>query len=352
MADRQSAPLRYIVPGPGFPLGAGALSARPGAYQIAEDWDGRFGIPGPREVADLTGIAAGYRVVKILKSVDINIAVTTNGTDTKVYRKETTWVVRATISTRVATDAVAFKGVLAVALGSSNPYQFATDSGAGALTFAASTKTSNNASKANYFLVQSNGLLTPRVIYCTNPNEVYYTEDLTDSDAAGVNASYIGDNASAQNAFSSIAEEPGTGRVLFGMRHALYTLHSEPGYEGVWERLTENFPDPIADAGGQSDRLNFEAPVLVNGVLYYPVVGYDILAWYGASTPYDRFIAPRWVNDCKLPRMDLPVNCLASAGGYLLAFLGSKNTATLKDVTYFPGGSAHLAATFTVNSEM
>ena len=350
--NRPRALAPWVVVGVGgWPLGAGALKARPGAYQIASNWDGRFGCPGPREVADLTGIASGYRVIKIIKSFDINIAVTTNGTDTKVYRKETTWVVRATISSRVATDAVSFKNVIAIAFGEGFAYQFATDSGAGALSFAASTKTADNAERANYFLVQNNGLLTPRVMYCVDPNEVYYTTDLTDTDAAGVNASYVGDTAATQDYFTSIAEEPGTGRVLFGKRHALYTIHQEPGYDGVWEKLTEDYPDPIADAGGQSDRNNFENPALVGGLLYYPVQGYDILVW--PSNPVNRWLAPRWASGCRLPRMDLPINALVGVSGYLVAFLGSKNTSTLKSGAYFPGGASnHLAATYTTASEM
>ena len=356
--------LRFMIGGAaGWALGAGALKARPGAYQIASNWDGRGGIPGPREVADLTGIASGFRVIKILKHADTNVAIATNGTTTRVYRKETTWVSKVDqldgggssedAITGVATDAISFKNVLAIALGGSAAYVYTSATTATGRTwdFTTSTKTAGNAERANYFLEQSNGLLTPRVMYCVNPNESYYTEDLTNTDGAGVNPSYIGDSASTQNYFTSIAEEPGTGRVLFGMRHALYTLHQEPGYDGIWERLTENFPDAISDAGGQSDRLNFENPALVGGTLYYPVQGYDILAWRPGGA-YDRFMSPRWTNDCKLPRMDLPINALVSAGGYLIAFLGSKNTASLKDVTYFPGGSAHLAATFTTASEM
>lgn len=356
--------LRLIVGGAaGWSRGAGALKAQPGAYQIATNWDGRFGIPGPREVADLTGIAAGFRVIKILKHADTNVAIATDGTTTRVYRKETTWVSKVDqldggassedAITGAATDAISFKNVLAIARGSGVAFVYTTATTATGRTwdFTTSTKTAGNAERANYFLEQSNGLLISRVIYATNPNEVYYTEDLTNTDATGVNPSYIGDTASTQNSFTSIAEEPGTGRVLFGMRHALYTLHQEPGYDGIWERLTENFPDPVTDAGGQSDRNNFEAPALVAGALYYPVAGYDILAWR-AGAPYDRFMAPRWVCDNKLPRLDLPINALTGAGGYLIAFLGSKNTGTLKDVTYFPGGSSHLATTFTTASEM
>lgn len=342
--------LRVIIGGAAsFLGGAGAQTYRPGFYQIATNWDGRYGIPGPREVVDLTGIAAGFRVYQMLKHADTNVAITSDGTDTKVYRLETTWVEKATITARVPTGdgcAVSFKAVLAIAFGSANAYQFTTGTGAGAWTFTASTKTSGTSARANYFLAQTNGLLVPRVVYVRNPNEVYYTEDLSNGDATGVNPTYIGDNSADQQAFRSIAEEPRTGRVLYGMRHALFTLDAD----GVAEKLTEDFADPILDAGGQSDRLNFEGPVLVAGRLYYPVEGYDILEWDGSGT-YNRYMAPRWLNR-NLPRLSLPINALASAGGYLIAFLGSKNTGTLKAVTYAPGGSAHLANSFTTASEM
>ncbi len=348
--------LNYEITGD-WSRGAGALKATPGAYQIASNWDGRYGIPGPREVADLTGIASGYRVYQMLRHADVLFAITSNLTDTKVYRKESgAWALKATISTRIPSGpqcAISFNSVLAIGFTAGNAYQYSTDVAGGAYTFTASTKTAGNSEQATCFLGQTNGVPVPRVTYALSPNEVYYTTDLTNTDGTGVNPTYISDYPAAQNYFTSIAEEPATGRVIFGMKHALYTVHYEQGYQGIVERLTEDFPEPVADAGGQSDRLNFEDPRLVGGVLYYPL-GYDILAWYGSGTPYDRYMAPRWTCDNKLPRMDLPVNCLASGGGgaFLIAFLGSKNSATLKDVANFPGGNAHLAATFTVNSDM
>ena len=129
--NRPRALAPWVVVGVGgWPLGAGALKARPGAYQIASNWDGRFGCPGPREVADLTGIASGYRVVKMLKHADTDVVIATNGTSTRVYRKETTWVTKVDQLdggaqnqdlTGVATDAVSFKNVLAIAFGEGRP---------------------------------------------------------------------------------------------------------------------------------------------------------------------------------------------------------------------------------------
>ncbi len=352
--NRQNA-LRLTFPGPA-PLGAGALKARPGAYQIAEDWNGVYGIPGPREVADLTGIAANFRVYQMLKHADVLFAVTSDGTDTKVYRKETgAWAEKATITGRVPfgpQSAVSFKDVLAIGF-VSGAYYYSTNIAGGTYTFVASTKTSNHAAQAWHFCVQSNGLLTSRVAYMVL-NEFYVTEDLTNTDGVGINATYIGDTSSTQNYATSICEEPGSPRLLIGMRHALYTIHQEPSYDGIFEKLTEDFPDPPPDAGGQSDRYNFENPQLVAGMVVYPIVGYDCLLWRGAGQPYDRYFAPRWVSDCKLPRADLPINTMVSVAGgaFLLLFMGSKNTSTLKDITYWPGGNAHIAAQFTTNSEM
>ena len=328
---------------------AGALAKRwkPGFYNIGRNFDGRYGIPGPREVADLTGIAAGYRIICIIKSFDIPIAVTTNSTDTRIYRKETTWVLRATISSRVATDAISFNNVIAVALGSSNPYQFATDTGSGNLSFSASTKTTADADRANYFWLQTSGVPIPRVVYTRNPNEVYWTEDLTNTDGTGVQPTFVGDYATTQQKLTSVCHDR-TGRLLVGGRHDLFDVNIA---DGIVTNLTnEHFDDPAVDAGGQSDRDNFEGPVAVGNKIYYPL-GYDIGEWDPATQKFNRYMAPRHSNP-DMPRADLPVNCLAAAGGWLIAFLGSKTASTLKSVTYASGGGAHLANSFTTASEM
>lgn len=351
-------PLRFSWHGGMF--GAGAGIATEGFYEIAENWDGRFNIPGPAEVVDLTGIAAGYRVIKMLKSFDIDIVVTTNSTNTKVYRKETTWVERASIASRVATDAISFKNIIAIAFSGGNPYQFVTDTGSGALTFAASTKTSGNSEQATKFLEQNNGLLEPRVVYGLSPNEIYYTTDLTNTDGTGVLATYVGDTASTQNKITSLAED-NAGRVVVGMRHGLWTVDEE----GIIERLTpEHFDDPPLDAGGQSDRDNFEICVRLNGLLFYNVEGYDFGAWDGLNRRFNKYMAP-WRGNPLLrpnpgerdrrilmPRANLPINAACAAGGWLVLFMGTTYNTTLKDVTYYPGGNAHLASTFTANSEM
>ncbi len=353
MADR-SQQFRLTFPLTRFPMGCGLMDARPGGYQLASNFDGRYGIPGPREVADLTGIAANFRVYQILKHADTNVAITSDGTDTKVYRVETTWVLKATISTRVPTGpqcAVSFKGILAIGFTGGNPYQYTPDVGAGAWTFTASTKTAGNAEQATCFLKQTTGVPAPKVVYALSPNEIYYTFDLTNTDGVGTNPTYIDDTSSTQNYVTSIAEEPGTGRILVGMRHALYTILQEPPNEGVVIKLTEDFPDGILDATGQSDRKNFEGPVLLGGAVYYPVQGYDILVWR-AGTGYDLQGAPRHISGVKLPRMDLPINALVRAGPFLVAFLGTKTPNSVKSLTNHPLTTATLAGTLSSTSDM
>ena len=191
------------VPGavymPGFGQGAGAATFHQGYYGICLNGDCRFNffMPGPREVVDLTGIAAGYRVVAECRhrdfltgqTADLPTIATTNNTDTKIYQLSTTWRLAATITSRVATanGLVSFKNVLAVAFGSGNAYQFATAQTADGLsvTFTASSKTAANASKANSFVVQNNGVLIPQVAYVVSPNELYLTQDLTNTDTTG-----------------------------------------------------------------------------------------------------------------------------------------------------------------------
>jgi len=349
-------------------FGAGVKNAKNGFYQIAENWDGRYGIPGTEEVADLTGIAATFRVIKMLKHADTDIVIATDGTTTRVYRKETTWVSKVDqldggassedAIVGVATDAVSFKNVLAIALGGSAAYVYTTATTATGRTwgFVTSTKTAaGNPDRANKFLVQVNGVLEPRVTYGVSPNEIYYTTDLTNTDGIGVLPTYIGDSASTMNAINSIAED-NAGRVVIGMRRGLWTVDEE----GVLERLTEEeFDDPRLDATGQSDRDNFELCVKLGGKLWYNVEGYDWGWWDGQQRKFNRYCAPRHGNPLLkpedrmvMPRADLPINAATKAGGWLILFLGSKSTATIKDVTLYPGGGSHLASTFTTASEM
>ncbi len=358
------------------PLGAGALKATQGQCQIAIDFDTEFGIPGPRELDDATGIASGYRVIKILKHADTNVAITTNGTSTRVYRLESdVWVSKVDQLdggaqnqdlTGVAVDAVSFKDVLAVALGSATAYVYTsatTTAGAQTWDFTTSTKTLVLAKRAQYFLKQHDGLITSRVLYVVNPNQIYFTDDLTNTDTTGVLPYFIGDTSATSAFFTSLLEEPGTGRVLFGMRHQLFWMHFEPAYDGIWESLTEFFDDPVleADTGtagayNTGNRMNFENPAVINGVVYYPIQGRDILAWYGPGRKHSRYMAPRYIGGTsqprRLPRLDLPINAMTAANGYLYLFMGSELTATVKDISNMPGGNSRLVNQFSNFSEM
>ncbi|GEM_PF-3926180 len=336
----------YFLKMPGFGRGFGASKYAPGFYGICVNGDcsESFFMPGPREVVDLTGIAAGFRVIKAVKHVNVWMLATTNGTDTKIYRQETTWVVRATIASRVATDMVSFKSVLAVAFGSTNPYQFSTQTGAEAYTFTASTKTAGNSDSANYFAVQSNGRILSRVAYVTNPNELYFTEDLTNGDTTGSTKTVIGDTDSSNSYTTSITEDD-TGKLIIGMRRALWSI----GRNGEPEKLTEDFPDGVADAGGQGDRKNFESYTEIEGRIYYIFSGDEVMEYDHGEV--NRFMAPKWQGQ-DIPRAHLPANAITRVGNKIMLAIGSANTATLKDVTHARGGTSRVSNQFTTASEL
>ena len=342
----------------GFDLGAGAQQQAPGFYQLGVNFDGRYGIPGPREVVDLTGIAANFRPRIYLRHADTLLCIASDGSTTRVYRKETTWVTKVDQLdggaqnqdlTGVVTDAVSFKGILAIALGSAQAYVFTSATTATGQTwdFTTSTKTVSNAKYANYFLVQANGLLNPRVVYGRSPNEIYYTEDLTNGDATGVLPTYIGDTAAAQQQINSLTQDA-TGKILVGTRRYLYWVNLE---DGTVQEVAGPYADGLGDAGGGSDRNNFEAPTHLAGKIYYPIEGRDLGEWDPVRLRFNPFMAPRHLNP-NLPRLDLPINAMCRAGTWLVLFIGSKNTASNKSVTYAPHGNSLLANVFTTASEM
>lgn len=324
-----------------FGRGAGASKHIPGFYSVGTNVDCRFGyaMPGPREEADITGLAAGERIIKIIKhgtSTEVNWAITT----TKVYRVEAgAWV--AKLSAVTPTGIVSMKGVVAVFMGASTAFQFSSDNGT---TWTASTKTGSNAKFGNMGIVQVNGLLAPRCVYGRNPNEVYTTEDLTNSDPTGTTSSYIGDNQAPLQQFNSIVEDD-TGLVIFGMRHALFALNDD----GTVKKLTKDYPDGVADAGGQSDRNNFEAYDMLDGRIYYGVSGYGLIEYYHGQV--NNYMAP-YITAEQVPRAHLPINAIATAGEWLVVALGSKNTSTLKNIAQAPGGTSLLGNTFTTASEL
>ena len=331
---------------PGFHLGAGAFYHSPFFYAICLNGDCRYGTfqPGPREVVDLTGIAAGFRVRKAHKTTHDKVwwLATTDGTDSRIYRRESgAWALKETVTGAVCTDIISFEGAVAVFYGASTDFRYSTNDGT---AWAASGK-SGSADKGNFAIVSTNGRTAPVVVYCRNPNEVYFTESLSDTTSS--TSSTIGDNQT-ENFFNSLSEDD-TGVLLFGMKTALFSLDGA----GRVTQLTRHFAIPPADAGGQSDRANFEAYDILDGRHYYVVEGYKLLEYYRGNV--NEFMAPYHVGQQigpSIPRFDLPINAIARVGDWLFVALGSKNSATIKSVTYAPGGADLVANTFGTTSEL
>lgn len=336
-----------------FGKGCGAAQFHKGHYGICLNGDCRYGyfMPGPQEIADLTGIASGYRVVAWARHVDVPVIATTNGTNTKIYQRTTIWDEIADIASRVVAGPqalISFNSVLAVGFGSANPYQFATDVtvDGSAYTFTASTKTAANADSANAFWVQSSGVVTPRVCYVTSPNQVYFTEDLTNADATGSTATELGTDNSTDNYVTSVIEDD-TGRLLAGTRRQLWSLRGD--YSRPERAIAEDFPDGPGEAGGQSDRQNFENPQMIEGRIYYIYSGDELLEYDHGRV--NKYMAPKHQGK-NIPRMNLPINAILAVGNTLLVWIGSANTATNRSVTYAPGGSSRIANTFGITSEL
>ena len=122
---------------PGFGRGCGSFAHVPGFYALALAADNRFGyvMPGPREEADITGVAQNFRTVDHTIHNGVDWIATTDGTDTKVYRRlagsPDTWVLKRTSTTAVAGPhcLVSLDGVIACFLGSV-AYVFSSDDGA------------------------------------------------------------------------------------------------------------------------------------------------------------------------------------------------------------------------------
>lgn len=337
-----------------FGKGAGADTFSPGHYGIMLNGDGRYNVfhHGPQEVVDLTGIDATYYVVASCRHVDVPVCAATDGTNTKIYQRQTTtWATIATINSRVVAGPqalVSFNSVLAVGFGRVNPYQFSTDVtvNGSAYTFTASSKTVANADSANAFWVQSSGVVTAQCAYTTSPNDVYFTTDLTNTDGTGTTATYLGTNNTTDNYVTSIIEDD-SGRLLVGTRHTLWSLRGD--YSRPERAIPEDFPDGPGEAGGTSDRLNFEGPQIMEGRIYYPVSGDELIEYDHGRI--NKYMAPKYQGK-NIPRMNLPINAMLAIGNTLLLWIGSKNTATNRSVTYAPGGTSRIANTFGVTSEL
>jgi len=336
---------------PGFMQGLGHKVHTPGGYGIVTNGITRFGglMNGLKEEADMSGIAAGYRVVRVIKHNDVNIAITTNGTNSKIYREESNaWVEKETVNSAVCTDVASFHdgsdSLLAWCFGDDVAFRFSSNDGTA--WEAATASPWGNARFVKYFLVQQNNLSGARVLIAVDPNRLYFADSLDNSATVSTDAE-IGD-ASSQDYWTSLIQDD-LGVVYCGKRHYLYAYANGPSVV-----LAGPFNDPPADAGGMSDRNNFENPqILPNGVIVYPVEGYDILGVRHS----ERFpqLSPRWtprLNGWICPRLELPINAMLVVGDYLIVALGSGNTASNRSVVSAPGGTNLLQNTFATTSEL
>ena len=320
-------------------------------YAIATNCDTRWNDlqPGPLEVADMTGIAAGYYVVDWLKHNDVNIAVTTNGTNTIVYREETSvWATKATFNGIAAGPHCLLSfhdgtnSTLVVFLGAATAFQYTVDDGT---NWTASTRTGNT-KYGNMGIVRQNARTSADVLYVRSPNQIYTSTSMVNGGAAADTGSTIGDG-SAQTYFNSVVEDD-TGVIIFGMRHAAWSMDST----GAIYRLCEDVPDPPADAGGTSDRRNFESFAVRGARIYFIVGGYELWEYYHGV--WNKEAAP-WHqaerNGGEIPRAHLPLNAVTVAGEWIVLAMGLKTT-TQRSFSFSEGGTTLLQNTLVATSEL
>ena len=314
-----------------FSRGLGAFVHERGYYGLAENADLRWkGIvmPGPREVVDMTGIAATFRVRKRVLHNGVNMLVTTDLTDTKVYREETgAWALKATFAGAVGTDIATFEGVVAVALGAGTAYQYSSDDGT---SWNASTK-AGNAKYANFFCVAQPADSEAKAWYVRNPSDVFVTADLTNAGASTTSSTVGDNNADAFNCF----EQDDTGLLLMGKRHYLYTMDSVGKVRvvaGPYRYIA------TSEAGGSAGLANFANPVQIAGRFYFPVEDVRLIEYdHGVITEdlQPAAFGPQYV------RLTLPLNALAAANGWLVLALGSSQSTTIRSSD---GGSSFLGS--------
>ena len=338
---------------PGFMGGLGWLVHKDGdtGYAVTSNCITRLGgmLNGLKEVADPTGIAAGYRVIKQIKHNDVNVRITWNGTDSKVERIETgVWIEKDTVNNARCWDTISVhdgtNSILAVAYGANAAFRYSTDDGTSwtSSTFAG---TSDN---PKFFLDQMNNLSARRVLWCVDPNGLYFATSLVNGTTVST-SSTVGD-ASAQDYFTSL-EQDTVGTVFLGKRHLLYSYANGPSVI-----VAGPYNDPIAEAGGQSDRYNFENPqVMSNGWIVYPVEGKDLIAIGAQGAQKLIELAPRWQarkNDWTCPRLELPINCIQKIGDVLVVALGDSDATSAYSVVSKPGGTNLLQNSFVNTSEI
>ena len=357
MADKIS---RVLFPGFSGGLGHKVHDAGRAGYAIATNSICRFGglMNGLAEVADATGIAAGYQVVKQIKhnygAADFNYRCTYNGTDSRLYYQATVnaaWTLRDTSAgNNRCRDVISFhdgtNSIIAWCFGSGEVFRYSVDNGANWVT----STFGGTVDTPSLFLSQQNNLSGPRVLLAVDPNELYFAASLVNGSTVST-SSEIGD-ASAQNYWTCLIQDD-LGVVYCGQRHFLWAYANGPV---VLVAGPYNDP-PAADTlptGNLGHRLNFENPqVMRNGVILFQVEGYDIIGVRHGELHTQ--LAPRWtprLNGWVLPRLELPINAMLVVGDYLIVALGSGDTATTRSVVSAPGGSNLLQNTFVTTSEL
>ncbi len=335
----------------GFSGGLGAKAHVPGSgsYAIGTNCQTRFGgmLNGLKEVVDPTGIAAGFRIIKQIKHNDVDVRITWDGTDSRIYRLEAAvWALKETVVAARCRDVVSFNdgtnSILAWCFGADVVFRYSTNNGT---SWTASTL-GGTADNPRYFLSQQNNLNGPRVLWVSDPNDLFFATSLVNGTTI-ITSSEIGDGGSDEN-FTSLTQDL-MGVVLCGKRHTWYAYDNGPVVV-----VAGPYPDPPADAGGQSDRDNFENPqMMTNGWIVTTVQGYDLIAY--RSGELQTQLAPRWtprLNGWVLPRLELPINAVQVVGDNLVVALGSGNTGTNRSVVSAPGGAQLLQNTFVATSEL
>lgn len=309
--------------------GLGRFEFAPGYYFMGTSVDTRYRgvvMPGPRPIADLTGIAANEKVVRHIRIGADNWVITT----TTAYRSASgtgNWTeLGANGAGWVAgnpTDIIAYQvsggnPVVAVAMGSAAAYQYTVDNGT---TWVTSTK-AENAKYANYFTLGHDAVTgNTKIWYVRNPNELYSTFDLTNNHP-GITPTFIGDYVNDE--FNSVLEFHGV--VLCGKRRYLYdgfgTIVAGPyrSYATSNDGTLTGYPTHSANA-------NFENPTILEGRIYYPVEDVRIIEYDGQSIT-EGVEPSAWG---AAPNLHLPINGMCAVGSELWVAIGSETPNLLID---------------------
>lgn len=325
-------------------LGGVSLDAEPGSYLIGTNVDCRWAgvvMPGPREEADMTGIASGYRVLQSIVHGGVRWVLTSNNTNTKVYRVETgAWAEKLNVNSVVGTCLVSYKDVVAVGLGASTAFKYSSNNGS---SWTDSTKTGNG-KYMNFATVVQPARSALRVAYVRNPNELYFTEDLTNSGASST-SSTVGD-ANNDEFTSIIADDNGI--LLMGKRQYLYTIDSDGN---VWAVDGPRRYYATSEAAGGAGMANYENPVKIEGRIYYPYEDRFLLEIAPGLGEKREHMEPAWWGQ-QVPRLHLPLNAMTNVAGWLCVAIGSANASTIRSAAQAQGGTALLANTFVSTSEL